>query len=232
MHDRYDYEPREYADWSGFSDTDPVAEPIIDYSIWPPDPPEPEAARDESLRRLGKLTWRAAQLSAVAAAAFVVLFVRSAPAQTTTSQKVARPAGTLTPAAATPAPSPRPPHHRGRGERTTQRRLPRPARPRRAAVPRPPRPLSRRRPPRLRPARRRPRPRARRAEATPADEGQGDEPLRRTCPGDLPGARHRRLGAGHRARRSATRRARSCAPNWPRSTPRAPGSAMIPSCPG
>jgi hypothetical protein len=114
MHDRYDYEPREYADWSGFSDADPVAEPIIDYNIWPPDPPEPEAARDESLRRLGKLTWRAAQLSAVAAAAFVVLFVRSAPAQTTTSQKVARPAGTLAPAAATPAPSPRPPHHRGR----------------------------------------------------------------------------------------------------------------------
>ena len=38
MHDRYDYEPREYADWSGFSDTDPVAEPIIDYNIWPPDP--------------------------------------------------------------------------------------------------------------------------------------------------------------------------------------------------
>jgi hypothetical protein len=118
MHDRYDYEPREYADWSGFSDTDPVAEPIIGYSIWPPDPPEPEAARDESLRRLGKLTWRAAQLSAVAAAAFVVLFVRSAPAQTATSQKVARPAGTLTPpatpAAATPAPSSRPPHHRGR----------------------------------------------------------------------------------------------------------------------
>jgi hypothetical protein len=113
MHDRYDYEPREYADWSGFSDTDPVAEPIIDYNIWPPGPPEPEAARDESLRRLGKLTWRAAQLSAVAAAAFVVLFVRSAPAQTTTSQKVARPAGTLAPAAATPAPSPRPPHHGG-----------------------------------------------------------------------------------------------------------------------
>jgi len=103
MHDRYDYEPREHPDWSEFSDTQP-GEPVIDYSIWPPEPPEPEAARDNSRRRMARLAWRVALLSAMGAAAFVILFVRSAPGQTT--QSVVRPPAS---AAATPAPSPQHP---------------------------------------------------------------------------------------------------------------------------
>jgi hypothetical protein len=126
MHGGYDYDPRDYGyepgeqpDRSEFSDTQP-GEPVIDYSIWPPEALYPEEARDESLRRLGRLTWRAALLSAVGAAAFAVLFVRSAPAHTTaTSQNVVRPAGTLTPTAtATPTPTPSPRHrrHKARGK--------------------------------------------------------------------------------------------------------------------
>jgi|SRR5215831_3884241 len=108
MHDRYDYEPREHPGWSDFSDTDPAAEPVFDYSIWPPEPPEPEAARDQSRRRLARLAWRATLLSAVGAAAFAILFVRSAPAHTTGQNVVSPPA----PAAATPASSPRHQHPR------------------------------------------------------------------------------------------------------------------------
>ena len=74
MRHRYGYEADEPSDWTGFDDTNPLDEPVIDYSIWPPEPPDPEEARDENLRRLGKLTWRATLLSAVAAAGFAVLF--------------------------------------------------------------------------------------------------------------------------------------------------------------
>jgi len=107
MRHRYGYEADEQQDWTGFSDTGPLGEPVIDYRIWPR---EPEAVRDENLRRLARLTWRATQLSAVAAVAFVVLFVRSAPASVTTSQDAARPAGVLTPPPS-PLPSRRHPHH-------------------------------------------------------------------------------------------------------------------------
>src|SRR6516165_5663791 len=111
----YGYEPGEHSERSDFSDTQP-GEPAIDYSIWPPEALYPEEARDENLRRLGRLTWRAALLSAVGAAAFAVLFVRSAPAHTTaTSQNVVRPAGTLTPTAI-PTPSPRHRRHKARGK--------------------------------------------------------------------------------------------------------------------
>jgi hypothetical protein len=114
MRHRYGYEAEE-PDWPEFSDTEPSADPVIDYSIWPPEPVEPEAARDENLRRLGKLTWRAVQVSAVAAAGFAVLFVRTAPAPVTTSQDVARPAGTVAPPASpAPAPSLRHLRHQGR----------------------------------------------------------------------------------------------------------------------
>jgi hypothetical protein len=115
MRHRYGYEAHEEPDWPEFSDTDPADEPVIDYTIWPPEPFEPEAARDENLRRLGKLTWRAVQLSAVAAAGFAVLFVRTAPAPVATSQDVARPAGTVAPPPS-PTPSPRHPHHKGRAK--------------------------------------------------------------------------------------------------------------------
>jgi hypothetical protein len=110
MRHRYGYEADEQQDWSGSSDTDLLGEPVIDYRIRPP---EPEAVRDQNLRRLARLTWRTAQLSAVAAAAFVVLFVRSAPAPVATSQDAARPAGLLTPPPS-PAPSLRHPHHGAR----------------------------------------------------------------------------------------------------------------------
>ena len=100
MHDAYDYEPREHPEWSEFSDIQP-GEPVIDYRIWPPEPPEPEAARDQSRRRLARLAWRVTLLSAVGAAAFAILFVRNAPGQSVVSPP--------TPAAATPAPSPRHP---------------------------------------------------------------------------------------------------------------------------
>jgi hypothetical protein len=121
MRHRHGYEADEQPDGPEFADTADTAyagEPVIDYSIWPPEPPYPEEARDESLRRLGKLTWRAVQLSAVAAAGFAILFVRTAPAPVTTSQNVARPASTLAPPTS-PTPSPTPsaqhPHHRARG---------------------------------------------------------------------------------------------------------------------
>src|SRR5215469_1314212 len=100
MHDKYDYEPREHPEWSEFSDIQP-GEPVIDYSIWPPESPEPQAARDKSRRRLARLAWRVTLLSAVCAAAFAILFVRSSPAQT--GQRVVSPPA---PAAATRAPSP------------------------------------------------------------------------------------------------------------------------------
>jgi hypothetical protein len=116
MRHRYGYEAHDEPDWPEFSDTDPASGPVIDYTIWPPEPLEPEAARDENLRRLGKLTWRAIQLSAVAAAGFAVLFVRTAPAPVATSQDVARPAGTVAPPPSpTPSPSPQHPRHQGRG---------------------------------------------------------------------------------------------------------------------
>jgi hypothetical protein len=121
MRDRYDYAAHEEpgwpagepTDWSGRRDADPATEPAFDYHIWPPEPPEPGAARDQNLRRLARLTWRAAQLGAVAAAAFAILFVRSAPTQNTTSQSAVRPAGTLTPPPSPTPSSPRP-HHRAR----------------------------------------------------------------------------------------------------------------------
>ena len=63
------------------------------------DPPGP--ARDASLRRLGRLTWRATQLGALATVGFAFLFARNAPAQTAHVQDPA----TVAPAhSATPAP--------------------------------------------------------------------------------------------------------------------------------
>lgn len=41
----------------------------------------PGQARDASVRRLGRLTWRATQLGALATAGFAVVFARNAPAQ-------------------------------------------------------------------------------------------------------------------------------------------------------
>ena len=73
-------------------------------------PPEqqPGAARSAGLRRLSRLTWRATQLSAVAAVGLATLFARTAPAQKAaaaggSSSSTAPPAATVPPTA---APSP------------------------------------------------------------------------------------------------------------------------------
>ncbi len=57
-------------------------------------------ARDVSVRRLGRLTWRATQLGTLATVGFAVVFARNAPAQTTSVQNP--PAVTPT-ASATPS---------------------------------------------------------------------------------------------------------------------------------
>jgi hypothetical protein len=63
-------------------------------------------ARDDGLRRLSRLTWRTTQLSALAAATFAIVFARTAPAHTTSSQAPAKPAAPTSSATATATPSP------------------------------------------------------------------------------------------------------------------------------
>ena len=66
----------------------------------------PGETRDASVRRLGRLTWRATQLGTLATVGFAVVFARNAPAQTTSVQNppTATPAASGTPAAsATPS---------------------------------------------------------------------------------------------------------------------------------
>lgn len=67
------YPARAAPSWrQGWADFDP-------YSSYPPWPGHPGyAARNAGLRRLSKLTWRAAEVSAVIAVGFVALFARSA----------------------------------------------------------------------------------------------------------------------------------------------------------
>jgi hypothetical protein len=61
----------------------------------------PGRVRDSSVRRMGRLTWRATQLGALATVGFAIVFARNAPAQTGQVQDPA----TVTPAqSATPAP--------------------------------------------------------------------------------------------------------------------------------
>ncbi len=62
-----------------------------------------DATREDGLRRLGKLTWRTAQLGALATVGVATLFARTAPAQTASQTAPA-----AKPAAATSSPSPTP----------------------------------------------------------------------------------------------------------------------------
>ena len=62
------------------------------------------SSRGDGLRRLSRLTWRTTQLSAIAAAAFAVLFARSAPAQTASNQTAVKPSMTASPTV-TPTPT-------------------------------------------------------------------------------------------------------------------------------
>jgi hypothetical protein len=61
----------------------------------------PGATRDASVRRLGRLTWRATQLGTLAAVGFAVVFARNAPAQTTSVQNppTATPTASVAPTA-------------------------------------------------------------------------------------------------------------------------------------
>jgi hypothetical protein len=104
-----------------------VTEPIpYAGSDWDPRFPagsgEPaDEARRRGLRRLSKLTWRAAQLGAIAAVGFGAVFAHTAHAQTVSSPAPAEPAAQ----AATPAPGPdhgkahRKRHHDGEAEPVT-----------------------------------------------------------------------------------------------------------------
>src|SRR5882757_6038972 len=67
------------------------------------------SSRAHGLRRLSRLTWRTTQLSAIAAAAFAVLFARSAPAHTASSQTAVKPS-TAVARTASPSPTPTPTH--------------------------------------------------------------------------------------------------------------------------
>jgi hypothetical protein len=67
--------------------------------------------RAAGLRRLSKLTWRATQLSALATVGFVTLFVRSAPAQTVSSQVKPAPSVKATTASPSPSPTKKKKHH-------------------------------------------------------------------------------------------------------------------------
>lgn len=102
----------------------PLTEPIPDPgSAWHPRYPAGSggpaaAARRRGLRRLSKLTWRAALLSAVSAAGFAAVFAHAAHAQTVGSPAPVRPAS----GPAMPSPGPahgkahREKHHRGAAE--------------------------------------------------------------------------------------------------------------------
>jgi hypothetical protein len=75
-------------------------------------------ARSYGLRRLSRLTWRAAQLGTMVTVGFAVLFARTAPAATV-SGHLAPKATATSPATASPSPSPspRPSVHRHRHHR-------------------------------------------------------------------------------------------------------------------
>lgn len=100
MPDRYPPHRRDQ-EWPGASPSRPDIPPLSDPTLRFDEPAG--GSRSQGLRRLSRLTWRTTQLSAIAAAAFAVLFARSAPAHTASSQTVVKPS-----AAASPTASPTP----------------------------------------------------------------------------------------------------------------------------
>ena len=68
----------------------------------------PGETRDASVRRLGRLTWRATQLGTLATVGFTVVFAHNAPAKTTSAQNppTATPTASATPAATATLPAP------------------------------------------------------------------------------------------------------------------------------
>jgi hypothetical protein len=82
------------------------------------------SSRAHGLRRLSRLTWRTTQLSAIAAAAFAVLFARSAPVHTASSQTAVKPS-TAVARTASPSPSPSPTHtHRAAARKPKAHKTP------------------------------------------------------------------------------------------------------------
>jgi peptidoglycan DL-endopeptidase CwlO len=71
----------------------------------------PGETRDASVRRLGRLTWRATQLGTLAAVGFAVVFARNAPAQTTSVQNPPTATPTASATTATTAASATPSQH-------------------------------------------------------------------------------------------------------------------------
>ena len=94
-------------EWPGHSMSRPGISPPGDPARRLDDPGG--SSRAEGLRRLSKLTWRTTQLSAIAAAAFAVLFARGAPAHTASSQTAVKPSPAASPTH-TPTPTPSPTH--------------------------------------------------------------------------------------------------------------------------
>ena len=63
----------------------------------------PGETRDASVRRLGRLTWRATQLGTLAAVGFAVVFASNAPAETTSVKNPPTAKPTASAASATPS---------------------------------------------------------------------------------------------------------------------------------
>lgn len=121
MRDRY---PPHLPDqeWPGGSTSQPGISPPGDPTLRLDDPGG--SSRTEGLRRLSRLTWRTTQLSAIAAAAFAVLFARSAPAHTVSSQTAVKPSPAASPTH-TPSPTPTPTHsHRAAPRKKKAHRAP------------------------------------------------------------------------------------------------------------
>jgi translation initiation factor IF-2 len=129
MRDRYPpHRPEQ--EWPGNSTSRPGISPPGDPTLRLDDPGS--SSRTEGLRRLSRLTWRTTQLSAIAAAAFAVLFARSAPAHTASSQTAVRPSPAASP---TRTPSPAPMHsHRAAARKKKARKAPASAAPSPAAA--------------------------------------------------------------------------------------------------
>jgi hypothetical protein len=104
-------------DWPTISPARPEIHPSSEHTLrlGPDTGGQPGGrSRADGLRRLSRLTWRSTQLSAIAAAALAILFARSAPAQTASSEHPVRPPSTPAP---TPAATHTAAHHKHHAHR-------------------------------------------------------------------------------------------------------------------
>ena len=131
--------------------------------------------RSHGLRRLSRLTWRAAQLGTMATVGFAVVFARTAPAATVSGHPTAKATAT---SSASPSPSPSPSPRPSAYTVTIVTTSP------------PPRPLARRPPYPRNPSHRRPLPRRRR----PAPPRARCRPPRAPATGEADATRHDSTG--------------------------------------